>query len=128
MVGLVLILVVYMMLMFIGNLPATMNEQGLCELGQFPPGVHVRIHKKLDGTQVVHRYGLAYFQQSGEAEKLVERLNGKSVQGNTLQVREFGHRRANNERRRLDWREIPWDGPERRKSERRAWLASIQAA
>jgi hypothetical protein len=29
------------------------------------------------------------------------------------------NRTAGNERRRLDWREIPWAGPERRVAERR---------
>lgn len=109
-----------MMLMFIGNLPAAMNERALRELARLPSGTHTRIHKKLNGTQVVLRYALVHTNQKREAEKLVKRLDGKSVRGNTLQVREFGHRLASNERRRLDWREVPWDGPERRKSERRA--------
>ncbi len=109
-----------MMLMFIGNLPAVINEQVLCELAQFPLGTHARIYKKLNGTQVVHRYGLVHLKQARDVKKLVKRLDGKSVHGNRLQVREYEHRRAGNERRRLEWREIPRDGPERRKAERRA--------
>lgn len=108
------------MLMFIGNLPATMKEQALCELARLPSCTHTRIHKKLNGTQVVHRYALVHTNQKREASKLVKRLDGKSVHGSVLQVREFEHRLAGNERRRLDWREIPWDGSERRKAERRA--------
>jgi hypothetical protein len=42
------------------------------------------------------------------------------MRGNRLQAREFGQRYVSNERRRLDWRSVPWQGPERRKGERRA--------
>jgi len=107
------------MLMFIGSLPAAMSERALRDLARLPSGTHTRIHKKLNGTQVVHRYALVHLNQRRETEKLVKRLGGMLVHGCTLQVREFGHRLASNERRRLDWREVPWDGPERRKSERR---------
>jgi hypothetical protein len=40
--------------------------------------------------------------------------------GAQLAAREFGPRRVGNERRRLDWREVPWTGMERRLGERRS--------
>ena len=51
--------------------------------------------------------------------KVIRRLHGKECMGMQLVAREFGQRRVGNERRRLDWREVPWTGMERRLSERR---------
>jgi hypothetical protein len=83
-------------------------------------GTPVKIYKKQAGNGDRYRYGLAHLKSEKEGRKLIRRLHGAEMRGNSLEAREFGHRRASNERRRLDWRSVPWRGPERRKGERRA--------
>lgn len=107
------------MIIFLGNLPAIATEQDLHDLARLDEETRVRIYKKQDGKGGLHRYGLVYMKTDDDGRKLIRRLQGVACHGRTLQVREFGHRSASNERRRLDWREVPWEGPERRKGERR---------
>jgi hypothetical protein len=86
------------MIVFIGKLHAATSEKG---------------------TGGLHRYGLVYTRSEGDSRKVIKRVHGKVCHGSKLQAREFGQRLAGNERRRLDWRDAPWDGVERRRGERR---------
>jgi RNA recognition motif-containing protein len=65
------------------------------------------------------RYGLVTIDSEEVGRLCVERLNNKIVRGRPLVVREYRSRTCMNERRALNWRERPWDGPERRKKDRR---------
>ncbi|MDH3899591.1 MAG: RNA-binding protein [Gammaproteobacteria bacterium] len=107
------------MIVFIGNLPAEITVKDLVDVAQLAAGTAVRICKKRDSDGGLYRYGLVHLKSDREGRKLIRRLHGTGMSGNSLQAREYGHRRASNERRRLDWRSVPWHGPERRNGERR---------
>jgi hypothetical protein len=107
------------MIVFIGKLHAATSEKDIRILARPPAGASIRIIKKPDGTGGLHRYGLVYTRSEGDSRKVIKRVHGKVCHGSKLQAREFGQRLAGNERRRLDWRDAPWDGVERRRGERR---------
>lgn len=107
------------MIIFIGNLPPAARETDTCIFAGLPEGAQPRVYKKQDGNGGLHRYALIHPGSEREGRRLIRRLNGRTCDGHKLIAREYGHRSASNERRRLDWRELPWDGPERRKGERR---------
>jgi hypothetical protein len=108
------------MIIFIGNLPAGMTARAINELAGRDTAMPVRICKKDDGAGGLHRYALLHVKSVREGLRLIRRLDGVDCLGNRLVAREYAHRKAANERRRLDWRSVPWDGPERRRGERRA--------
>jgi hypothetical protein len=109
------------MIVFIGNLNAATTGHDLCRIARLPEGACPRIIKKPDGAGGLHRYGLVYTSTEREGKKLIRRIHGKSCHGHRLVAREFIQRAASNERRRLDWREVPWRGLEEcRRGERRA--------
>ena len=108
------------MIIFIGNLPAGISAQVLGELAGLDPATPARICKKHDTAGDLHRYALVHVKSERDGARLIRRLDGTGCYGNRLVAREYAHRKAANERRRLDWRSMPWDGPERRRGERRA--------
>ncbi len=65
------------------------------------------------------RYGLISFEQPKHATKAIKKFNQKKLLGEPVTVRQYVHRSYQNERRALNWRDIPWRGPDRRKIERR---------
>jgi len=107
------------MIIFIGNLPATASERDACVFAGLSEGMLPRIIKKDDGNGGLHRYALVHSRSDREGRRLIGRLHGRTCYGIELVAREFWNRSAGNERRRLDWRVITWDGPERRVAERR---------
>ena len=107
------------MIIYIGNLSAATAGHDLLRLAGLPAATPVRIIKKQVRHAVMSRYGLVHARSDREGQKLVDYLNGKMIHGTKISVREFGHRLAGNERRRLDWRAVPWEGAERRMHERR---------
>jgi hypothetical protein len=107
------------MIIFIGNLPAVATVRDMCVFAGLPEGSIPRIIKKQDGAGGLYRYALVQTRSEREACRLIGQLHGRICHDHTLVAREFRNRTAGNERRRLDWRELPWDGPERRVAERR---------
>ena len=108
------------MIVFIGNLHAATLAHDISRLARLPDSACPRIIKKPDGTGGMHRYGLVYMASEREGQKLIKRVHGKNCHGHKLVAREFRQRVASNERRRLDWREVPWRGLEEcRRGERR---------
>lgn len=107
------------MIVYIGNLPAGLSESELQQLAQPSGGVPVRIIKKRNRGGNLYRYGLVHARSERDGLKVIRRVHGRNCMGTRLVAREFGQRRVGNERRRLDWREVPWTGMERRLSERR---------
>lgn len=105
---------------FIGNLSprTTLIDLALFFKG-FASDVRFQIFDKQfeDGSRT--RYAVATIEPDKLAEKAIRKLNGAYLQGNTVFLREFLHRSYNNERRAVGWRSKPWQGVERRTSERR---------
>lgn len=64
-------------------------------------------------------YGLVNIDSERLARKALKKLNAAMLNGHPVAVREFEYRSGGNERRSLNWRELPWDTTERRLSERR---------
>lgn len=107
------------MIIFIGNLPAVATGRDPCIFAGLPEGVIPRVIKKQDGSGSLYRYALLQTRSEREGRRLIGRLHGRTCHDHILIAREFNNRTAGNERRRLDWRELSWEGPERRVSERR---------
>ena len=107
------------MIVFIGNLPAVVKGRDACVFAGLAAGMIPRIIKKHVGNGVVHRYALVQTRSQREGRRLIGRVQGRICHEHSLVAREFRNRVAGNERRRLDWRELPWDDPERRVAERR---------
>lgn len=108
------------MIVFISNLPAAVTAGDLAAAARLAAGTPVKVCKKQDGNGGRYRYGLVHLESDRQGRKLIRRLHGTTMGGNRIEAREFGHRSASNERRRIDWRGVEWDGPERRRGERRA--------
>lgn len=107
------------MIVHIGNLPAALSEAGLRRLARAPEAVAVHLTRKHDQHGCAYRYALLHARSAREGAKLIRRMNGATCMGRRLVAREFNQRLAGNERRRLDWRTVPWTGMERRLGERR---------
>jgi hypothetical protein len=108
------------MIIFIGNLPAVARDRDPCVFADLVEGMIPRIIKKHDVNGGLYRYALVQCRTEREGRRLIGRLHGRTCHDHTLVAREFRNRTAGNERRRLDWRELPWTGPERRVAERRS--------
>jgi hypothetical protein len=103
----------------IGNLPAALSEAGLRRLVRAPQALAVQLIHKQDRHGCAYRYALLHARSAREGAKLIRRVNGVTCMGRRLVAREFSQRLSGNERRRLDWRTVPWTGMERRLGERR---------
>lgn len=106
--------------LFIGNISERTHVADLIAFFKgFEKKTTFRIEEKRleDGT--LCRYGVANFNEEKLALKALKKLDGKPLLGRNLHLREFFYRSYSNERRALNWRDRPWDGPERRVSERR---------
>ncbi len=105
---------------FIGNLPESATVDDLVDFFKaFARDAEFRIVRKQgeDGTR--YRFGLAHFRSDRKAEKAIHKLHMHKMHGKPIVVREYHHRAYQNERRAVGWRNRPWDGPERRKGDRR---------
>ncbi len=114
------------MVIFIGNLPAQATEMSMCEFARLSAGTHLRLIKKKTRDGELVRFGLVQVDDARQARKLIAKLNGKPCIGHKLVVREYETRVAGNERRRLDWRNVEWQGEERRWDERRSMFSQEQ--
>jgi hypothetical protein len=105
---------------YIGNItPKTTLNDVVNFLKSFAKKASVRLvdHPLEDGGHA--RYALADFDTDKLALKAIKKLDGAVLHGNTVVMREFIHRSYYNERRAVNWRDKPWNGPERRNLERR---------
>lgn len=105
---------------FIGNLADNVSVTDLTAFFKaFANKARIRIVEKRqeDGSRI--RYGIANFDTDKLALKAIKKLNQKELRGRAVVLREYIHRSYSNERRALNWRDKPWDGPERRRVERR---------
>jgi RNA recognition motif-containing protein len=105
---------------FIGNLSSTTTLNDVMHFFKgFAKKARFRMvnHKLENGGRSY--YAVADFDNDKLALKAIKRLNGGVIRGEVVVMREFIHRSYNNERRAVNWRDKPWNGPERRRSERR---------
>lgn len=105
---------------FIGNLAIGVTYTDLISFFKgFANKMRLRIVDKRqdDGSKL--RYAIATFESEKLALKAIKKLNQKTLRGEPVVLREYFHRYYANERRALNWRDKPWEGVERRKTERR---------
>lgn len=105
---------------FIGNLAPNASLTDLIGFFKgFSGKAKIRIVEKRmeDGGRC--RYGIAAFESDKLAQKAIKKLNNKPLRGQLVALREYFHRYYYNERRAVNWRELPWEGVERRQQERR---------
>lgn len=105
---------------FIGNIAPNVTLTDLVGFFKgFSGKAKIRIVEKRqeDGSKI--RYGIADFESDKLALKAIKKLNQKPLRGELVVLREFFHRYYGNERRAVNWRDLPWDGVERRQHERR---------
>lgn len=105
---------------FVGNLsPRTTLSDLVTFFKGFASNARFQIHDKQfeDGSRT--RYAIATIDPDKLAEKAIKKLNGQMLDGHSVVLREYLHRGYSNERRAMGWRDRPWQGEERRASERR---------
>jgi len=105
---------------FVGNLsPRTTLSDLVAFFKSFASEARFQLFTKQfeDGAQV--HYAVATIESDKLAEKAIKKLNGQSLNGHPVMLREFIHRNYGNERRAVGWRDKPWHGVERRGLERR---------
>jgi len=107
------------MIVLIGNVPPSTSERELRQLARPRGDEPVRIIKKRDRHGGLYRYALVHTRSDRDGKKVIRRVDGRFCAGNRLDAREFNQRLMSNERRRLDWRKVPWTGVEHRLGERR---------
>jgi len=109
------------MMIFLGNLPRLAREQDLLAMLNLAESERhrVRIVKKLTRSGEMVRFGLFQARTDQQARKTLQQNSELCLQSQPLIVREFVKRVAGNDRRRPDWRQIPWPQAERRLAERR---------
>lgn len=94
-------------------------EQALA-LGRFDNEIEIKIIKrKRHGKRSYYRFGQISIPSDRIAPLALESLKHSEIRGAKLEVREFSDRKAENDRRAANWRELPWNGKTRRKGDRR---------
>jgi hypothetical protein len=106
------------MIIFIGNLPAAAPVRDICVSAHVPGGAIARSLTKPESTGALYRYALVHSRCECEGHRLIARLDGRSCHNHRPVAGEFRNRPVGNERWRLDWRELSWNGAERRVAER----------
>jgi hypothetical protein len=89
--------------------------------GQIDKGVGIKIHKSksMDGDGGEYNYGHIVVQSNGIGKLAIDSLIDARIRGSNLSAREFIARDQNNDRRTLNWRDLPWNDHCRRQNERR---------
>lgn len=107
------------MVVFVGNLPKTALEKELCQIARLESCAGLRIIRKKARCGDILRYALVPVHNECHARRLIVRLQGLRWNGHCLTARYYEVRVTGNERRRVDWRSLTWEGEERRVTERR---------
>lgn len=105
---------------FIGNITVNTSQTEILSLLKgFAKKARVRmVNQTLESGERAY-YAIAEFDSERLARKAIKKLNGTLLHGQQVVLREYVHRSYSNERRAVNWRDRPWDGPERRRSDRR---------
>ncbi|MGM0594551.1 MAG: RNA recognition motif domain-containing protein, partial [Pseudomonadota bacterium] len=102
---------------FIGNITVNTSQTEILSLLKgFAKKARVRmVNQTLESGERAY-YAIAEFDSERLARKAIKKLNGTLLHGQQVVLREYVHRSYSNERRAVNWRDRPWDGPERRRS------------
>ncbi len=120
--------------LFIGNIPKDVTSyelrrfvNGIFEQNRkgmlfwrkkMPDSMSFKIIEKQTASEIYH-YAIATISPLEVAEECIELLDKQFFRGEPLEVREYVRRSYMNERRAVNWRNIPWEGEERRMGDRR---------
>lgn len=104
---------------FVGNLNNTVSFRDLALLLKDFKKPQIKLVEKAQADGVMLRYAVVTFDSARLAKKAINRFHTHELRGQPLVMREFVYRSYVNERRALDWRNRPWSGPERRRTDRR---------
>ncbi|HEB57944.1 MAG TPA: hypothetical protein ENJ01_01865 [Gammaproteobacteria bacterium] len=105
---------------FVGNFPhnATMRDLALLFQDYADEADFRIVENRREGTPPL-RYGLVRIVSDRVAHKALRKLNGKTLLGQPVTLREFVYRAYSNDRRAVGWRSMAWSGVERRHRDRR---------
>jgi len=111
------------MKLFIGNIPEDINDYDLRQFfGMFGhDDASFRIYDT-GASGVPIDFGIATYNNAQEARQAISNFHKKELKGRPIIVREYVERSIYNERRAPAWAAQPYDGPERRRYDRRAEL------
>jgi len=105
--------------LFVGNITADIREVELRKFfGRFAKDATFSL-RKLKFDHASYFYAQVEIEPEKLALKAIKKLHGKRLNGKPVSIREYEYRVGNNDRRALNWRELLWNGIERRFSERR---------
>ena len=105
--------------LFIGNLRSETRQADLQHFfGRLANNVKISLRKIKAGTSIDY-YAHVNVESEKDALKIIKKFHGKRLNGKPVLIREYEYRAGNNDRRRLNWRNIIWNNPERRVNERR---------
>lgn len=106
--------------LYIGNIPEGVDDYDLRKfMGVSGSEARFRVIEKAGKNGRRIRYGYAEIEPAKLAIKVMSKNHGREWLGNKIVLREFRHRSYSNERRSLNWREVEWQGDERRQVDRR---------
>ena len=108
------------MILYIGRLPADIAAEKLRAALPYPRTEpwRLRLCKRVQADGTLIRYAL-YHPPSEEAARRLLRQGRVRIEGRDFPAREFLPRRVDNERRAPGRQRESWQGPERRRSDRR---------
>ncbi len=107
--------------LFVGDLPRKVSATEIAvALKHYALRVEIHVMEKTHHQlkKPIH-FALINVESEKLGNKIIQWLGNQTISGQPLVAREFVHRSYANERRALNWRQIPWEGVERRVSERR---------
>jgi hypothetical protein len=102
------------------NLPLNTTDADLRKLVRRVDDQGVaRVIRRLGRGGSLLCYGLAIVRPTHNAKRFIAHADQSLIKGHPVRVREFIRRRSHNERRALNWRQMPWRGENRRICDRR---------
>ena len=106
--------------LYIGNIPDGIDDYDLRKfIGVNGADARFRVIDKAGQNGCRIRYGYAEIDPPKLALKAMMKNHGREWNGKKIVMREFRHRTYSNDRRVLNWREMVWNGVERRDADRR---------
>jgi len=108
---------------FVGNITEKTNEIVLERLFQkFCKSAHVRfIKRQTSGARI--RYACVEIDPDKQAKRAIKMLNNSVFDGQLIMLRPFNHRASFNERRATGSKNRKWAGSDKRRGERRGYIA-----
>lgn len=112
------------MKLFIGNIPEDINDYDLRRFFGMFGHEDASFHIYDTGSSGIPVYfGIATYADGQAARKAINSFNRKELHGRPIVVREYLERSIYNERRAPAWAAKPYEGPERRRYDRRDMFA-----